>query len=236
MMAKQHLSLVLTVSAVATAIACGTPPPPANQPSGDIIPLTTPSATGPTPAPKATTSSAPEASAPAASASAAKPPRPVSAGAPMVVSEGEKEVTSAYSVSGGIIRIGGAAELSIPREALPEMYGFTFALNTGKTMLKITPYKGQLGDIYRLFIFKEDASTQAINLASGGGPFVLKLPIKGAKTANLVVGTADNGKAKYTIVAPKSVLTADTGNTGVFELNNLPGEAILHLTSAPPTP
>lgn len=235
MMAKQHLSLVLTMSAVAAAIACGTPPPPANQPSGDIIPLTTPSATGPAATPKATTSSAPEASAPAASASA-KPPRPVSAGAPMVVSEGEKEVTSAYSVSGGIIRIGGVAELDIPREALPEMYGFTFALNAGKTMLKITPYKGQLGDAYRLFIFKEDASTQAVNLASGGGPFVIKLPIKGAKTANLVVATADNGKAKYTIVAPKSVLTADTGNTGVFELNNLPGEAVLHLTSAPPTP
>jgi hypothetical protein len=221
------------LSLVLFAVACGTPPP-ANQPSGDLLPLTTPSATGATP--PADTPPPASASAPAPAASAtAKAPRPA-AGAPMVVSEGEKEVTSAYSISGGIIRIGGTADLHIPRESLAEAYGFTFGLNTGKNMLKITPYKGQIGDVYRIFIFREDASTQPINLATGGPPFVVKLPLKGAKTANLTVATAENGKAKYAVFAPKSIQTADTGDTAIFELNNLPGEGILHLTSAPPTP
>ncbi|MCS6900810.1 MAG: hypothetical protein RMJ98_14485 [Myxococcales bacterium] len=225
-----------TFALVLLAIACGSTPPPANQPPGELLPLTTPSGTGATPPPTqpppAASTAAPT---PTASASA-KTPRPAPAGTPMVVSEGEKEVTSAYSISGGIIRIRGTADLQISREALSEVYGFTFGLNTGKNMLKITPYKGQLGDVYRLFIFREDASHQPVSVTSNGPPFVIKLPLKGAKTANLVVATSENGKAKYTVFAPKTIQTADTGDTAVFELGNLPGEAILHLTSAPPTP
>lgn len=154
----------------------------------------------------------------------------------MVVSAGDKEVTSAYSVSGGIMRIGDVADLVIPRNSLAESFGFTFALNTGKTMLKVTPYKGQIGDVYRIFIFRESASTQPVSATSSGAPFQLKLPLKGgAKTANLAIGTLDGAKAKFTVIAPKSILEADGGGSAVFELNNLPGEAVLHLTSAPPT-
>ena len=47
----------------------------------------------------------------------------------------------------GIMRIG-QADLVISRGALADTFGFTFALNTGKTQLKITPYKGQIGEGY----------------------------------------------------------------------------------------
>jgi hypothetical protein len=232
MKAKQILSVLAASSILFTALACGNPPPPANQPSGDIIPLA-PSTASAAPQPTAEKSAAPVASA-APSASAPGKPKPAPAGIPMVVSENEKEVTSAIGVSGGILRVGGVADLQIPRESLAETFGFTFALNTGKTMLKVTPYKGQIGDVYRVFVFRESASSEPVGVSAGGAPFVVKLPIKGAATANLAIGVADKGKAKFTVITPKSVLTADTGNTAVFEVNALPGEAVLHLTSAAP--
>lgn len=235
-MANLRLPTVLPLLTIAAMVACS-PSSPVHQPSSDPIPLTESTSTGAPPtAPPTHSSAAPAASSSEAVKAAELPSKPASSGPPMVVSENEKEVTAAYSVSGGIIRIAESAELILSRGSLSEMHGFTFGLNTGKTMLKITPYKGQLGDIYRIFIFLESASTQPVNLTTAGPPFILKLPIKGAKTANLVIATAENGKAKYSIFAPKSVLTSDTGNTAVFELNNLPGEGILHLTSAPPTP
>lgn len=187
------------------------------------------------PKPASTPEPPPAASSAAPAASSGKAPRtPPPTGSPMPISEGEKEVITSYSVGGGISRVGGVADLVVSRGALAELRGFIFGLNTGKNMLKVTPYKGQIGEIYRLFIFIEEASHQPVNVNSSGPPFQIKLPIKGAKTANLAIGANDNGKIKYTVVAPKSVLEADGGNTAVFELSALPGDAVLHLTSAAP--
>jgi len=230
---KAKLSAIAPAIFFAAAAACGTtPPPPAS--SGDPLALTTSSAAPPktADAPTPAASSA----APAASSAPGKAPRAPSAGAPMAVAENDKESTSAYGASGGIVRIAGTGELTVPRNALAESLGFTFGLNTGKNMLKITPYRGQIGDVFHLFIFHEQASNQGVAATSSGPPFVIKLALKGAKTGNLVIATADGAKAKYSIIAPKSVLEADGGNTAVFELPTLPGDAILHLTSAPPTP
>lgn len=231
---KHQIPWVVLCSSGLVGYACGGTTPPPSQPD-DSLTLVTPSATAPTTTAAPATPPAASSAPPAASSSEKKPPRQ-SSGSPMVVSEGEKEITSAFSPQGGIIRIGGAAELTITRGALNDTFGVTFALNTGSTQLKITPYKGQIGDVYRLFIFRESASNTGVGVSSVGGPFLLKLPLKGAKTANLAVATSPDGKvAKYTITAPKNIEEADGGGRAVFELMDLPGEAILHLTNAPPT-
>lgn len=229
---KLAVKLASPLCPLALLLACSNPPPPAAAPSGDLIPLAESSAR---PASTPTSADPAPAASSAAPATSAKAPRPAAGGSPMVVSEGDKEVSAPNGAAGGIMRVGGTADLIVPRGALEQSLGFVFALNVGKNMLKITPYKGQLGDVYRVFVFREEASNQGIATTSLGPPFQLKLPLKGAKTANLVVATAEGAKAKYTIIAPRSVVEADTGASVLFDLPTLPGEAILHLTSAPPS-
>ena len=219
------------------ALACGgSTPPPTSSGSGDVLalpPSTATAATTGAPAPADTASAAP-----AASSAPAKTVRAPSGGGPMAVTENEKEVSAPYGPRGGLSRLTSTgAELTIPRDAVNESYGFLFALNAGKNALKVTPYKGALGDMYRVFVFRESASNEGVAMTSGGAPFLIKLPLKGAKTANLAVGTVTEGKvSKYAVVAPKSVLEGDGPSFAVFELPALPGEAIVQLTTQPPAP
>ena len=232
MQARSLQSIVLLAVSGWLFYACGGTTPPAEQPQGEIIPIkdgpATP-ATSPTPTASATTPDA----APSASAPEKKKPLP-SSGAPMSVNAGEKDVTAPMAQRGGILRIAELSDIVVPRDAVPEALVFIFGLNTGKTMTKITPYKGQIGEVYKLKIVKESDTTVPIPTTSAASPFLVKLPApKGAKP-NLVVLVITDGKAKYTVVAPKSIEERDNGVSGVFELPSLPGEAFYHLTSAAP--
>jgi hypothetical protein len=230
MQARSLQSIVLLTVSGWLFYACGGTTPPAEQPQGDIIPIKdgpVSSATAPTP-----TTSAPEA-APSASAPEKRKPAP-SSGSPMSVTGGEKEVTAPMGQRGGILRLGEIADLLVPRDAIPESIVFTFSLNVGKGMVKITPYKGQIGEVYKVKIFKESDTINAVSTSSASTPFIVKLPApKGAKP-NLAVLVITDGKAKFTVIAPKSIEEKDNGVTGVFELPSMPGEAFYHLTSAAP--
>ncbi len=229
------LRLLLPLS-VLGALACGSSTPPANTSgSGDVLalsPSTASAATTAAPMPTETASAAP-----AASSAPVKAPRAPSAG-PMAVSENEKEVSAPYGSNGGISRLSGTgAEFAVPRNAVPESLGFLFAINAGKSAIKFTPYKGQMGDSYHLFVFRESDSNVGHATTSASTPFLVKLPIKGAKTANLAVGTVAEGKvSKWSVIAPKSVAESDGPTFAVFELPSLSGDSILLLTNQPPTP
>jgi hypothetical protein len=153
----------------------------------------------------------------------------------MAVAEGDREVTHTFSLGGGKVRLSGSIELLIPGEAVEAPTNFTLGFNEGKTMLKVTPYRGQIGDVYRIGWDRPEHNAQI--LASASGPFVLRIPFpKGKKEANLVVGVSADGKlGKYTVLAPKSMEEGANGPVGVFELTKFPAQAIIHLTSSPPT-
>lgn len=230
------LSIVVASLATAGALgvalsACAAAPPPVKSDEG--VPLL--ASTASAPAAKAT----PTEATPAASASAApeKPEKkkPVAGGAPMAVHEDDNLVVATYGSRGGKIRIGANAEMTIPADAIDTATNFILGLNTGKDMLKITPYKGQIGDVYKIGVGRADPWTPAA-IASATSPFVLKIALpKGTSTANLVVAVSSGGKlAKYAVVAPKSIEEGDR-KAAVFELSKVFPEAIVHLTSAPPT-
>jgi len=228
---RTPIAAALLASALAIHAGCGGATPPPKEEGG--IPLTASSATA---APHDDHTAAPAASsAPAAASSAPeeKKARPMG-GAPMAVTEDDKEVTATYGARGGKIRIGGLAELIVPVDAVDQATNFVLGLNTGKSELKITPFKGQLGGIYRIGVARPDNPKE---VASAGSPFVLKLPLpKGTKTANLVIALPAGGKlGKYHVIAPKGVEEGASGSLAVFELPKIVTEAMIHLTSSPPS-
>jgi hypothetical protein len=232
MRARVLSSISATAAAGLFIYACGGPTPPA-APSGAMS--AAPSAPAP-PAPPADSAPPTASAAPSADVPAKKPPR--RSGPPMVVAEDDKENTSLFGISGGVIRIAQKAELVVPREALAESLMFTFGLNTGKNQLKVTPYKGFIGDLYRVGVRKEEAPTQPFPVSSSAGPFLVKLPVpKGTKVANLAIIALVEGKgAKYSVVASKAIEEGASGPVAVIELPSLVGDGLVHLTSAAPTP
>ncbi len=223
MTSRQAASLPL----VALLVACGSQPPPKVENSG--VPLTDSTATA-TPV-----SSAPPVEPPPAASSAApekKPKPPVSSSAPIPLHASDEGDTTTFAAAGGKIRIGGAAELFVQPGSVDQATNFTFVKNTGKSQLKLTPYKGQIGEVYKLGAVRPDGPKEI----AGVPAFVVRMPLpKGTKTANLVIALPAGGtKATYTVLAPTKV---DAGDTpfAYFDVMKLPAEAITHLTSAPPT-
>lgn len=226
MVSRNLASLVFVVSLA----ACGSStPPPKPQDSG--VPLTESSSAAPTP--KATSS---EAVAPPAASSAApekKPKTPMPMGAPIPLHAVDEEDTTTFAAAGGKIRIGGTAELFVQPGSVEQATNFTFGKNAGKSQIKLTPYKGQIGEVYKIGATRPDNPKEI----SGVPAFVVRMPLpKGTKTANLAIAVSAGGtKATYTVVAPTKV---DEGDTpfAYFDVLKLPPEAVVHLTSAPPTP
>ena len=115
---------------------------------------------------------------------------------------------------------------------------FYLGLNSVKSPLKIVPYKGRLGDMYRLAAGPVSSPVgTGPGVTSSGDPFLLKLPLpKGKTTANLaIIALSDASKPKITVIAPKSVEESSNGSLAVFELASIIAGGAVHLTSAPPT-
>ncbi len=224
----------------ALAAACGATPEP-TSPEG--IPLVAPPAARPG-APGAPADAPAAASAsPAASTAAGKPP-PSPGGAPMAVVEGDVEITTAIGYRGGKLRLTSTgAELSLPSGSLSDGLAFSFAAAPARGPQPAPPHRGALGLLYRFAIRRVEGG-EAIGstvtgattpITSEGPPFVLKLPLPpNAKAANLAVGTSDGKKVTYKVYPSSSVESGDPAKA-VFSMPALPGEGVLHLTSAEPT-
>lgn len=229
-MTPGNAASILTVALLVAACG-GSSPPPKVENSG--VPLTDSSATAAAPA-KPATSDAPAAPPPAASSAAPekKPKPPASSGAPIPLHASDTGETTTFAAAGGKIRIGGAAELFVQPGSVDQATNFTFTKNTGKDQLKITPYKGQIGEVFKLGAVRPDGPKEI----AGVPAFVLRMPLpKGTKTANLVVALPAGGtKGAYTVLAPTKVDEGDTPYA-YFDVMKLAPEAIVHLTSAAPT-
>jgi hypothetical protein len=223
----------VTASLALAFVACGSaPPPPAKADEG--VPLAANTAAPLPDKPKAETPAPATSASAAASAAPEKKKPPAATGAPMAVTEDDVAVTTTYGARGGKIRVAGGIELTVPVDAVDVGTNFLLALNTGKEALKVTPYKGQIGDLFRMGVNRPDTAPSAIT--SMNGPFVLRVPMpKGTATANLVIAVPAGGKTgKYSVLAPKRIEEGDRP-FAVFELSKIVPEAMIHLTSSPPT-
>lgn len=226
-------------------VACGTPPAPASptpDSAASAVTSSPPAATSTEPAASAaspaTSVAAPE---PAASASSAKPGKkpPRAPGPPLTITEGDKEATGLFAFAGGILKLSTGAELHVPRETVTQGLLFTLAVNSGKNAARVAAYRGLVGEVYRVFVRKEEEQNTPLPLTATGSPFVIKLPVpKATKTANLAFAPIVEGKQtpKYTVVAGLRIDEGASGSIAVFEVPNLVGDGIVHVTSAPPTP
>ena len=225
-MVSRNIASVLSVALIA---ACGSSTPPA-KPTESGVPLTESTSTA---APKPATSEAPPPAAASSSAAPEKKKPPVaSGGAPIPLHAVDDEDTTTFAQAGGKIRIGGAAELFVQPGSVEQATNFTFGKNTGKNAIKITPYTGQIGEVYKIGAVRPDGPKEI----SGVPAFVVRMPLpKGTKTANLAIGASAGGtKGTYIVVAPVKV---DEGDTpfAYFDVMKLGAEGIVHLTSAPAT-
>lgn len=241
MQARLISSFLAALAGGALVFACGSPPPPPQDPSdGDLIPLKQdPNAKEAPSKPKEAAPAASSAAPAASSAAPEKKPRAGSGGPPLPVLASEKEVNGHVGLRGGIFQVaGGACEVVIPRESVTEAVVFFLALNTGKGAAKITPYKGQVGEVFRLHVRPETVALDqpGTAVASAGAPFQVKLAHPKGKTLNLAILVIEKGQSKYTVLAPKSTEEAGDGIVkAVFELPTYPPDAYIHLTSAGPT-
>lgn len=227
-MTPRNAASILTVALLA---ACGgsTPPP---KPENSGVPLTDSTASAAPAKPAASEAAPPPAASSAAPEKEKKPKPPVSGGAPIPLHAVDDEDTTTFAAAGGKIRIGGTAELFVQPGSVEQATNFTFGKNAGKNQIKITPYKGQIGEIYKIGAVRPDGPKEI----AGVPAFVVRMPLpKGTKTANLVIATPAGGtKGTYTVIAPTKV---DEGDTpfAYFDVMKLGAEGIVHLTSAPPT-
>jgi len=226
-MTARSVASLLTVTLLA---ACGgSTPPPKVENHG--VPLTdSPASSAPAAVEAPTPPPAASSAAPEKEEKKKKPPTPSSA--PIPLHAVDDEATTTFAAAGGKIRIGGAAELFVQPGAVDQATNFTFGKNAGKSQLKLTPYKGQIGELYKIGAVRPDGPKEI----TGVPAFVVRMPLpKGTKTANLVYATPAGGtKATYTVLAPTKV---DEGDTpfAYFDLAKIGAEAVVHLTSAPPT-
>ncbi|HEU4537230.1 MAG TPA: hypothetical protein VFS00_24085, partial [Polyangiaceae bacterium] len=222
------------------AAACGSSPAAT---SSEGIPLVAPPpGAGPRPTELATTAPAASASA-SASALAAKPPPPAG-GAPMAIIDGDTEVATTIGYRGGKVRLSNGAELTLPPGALADGLAFTFGLTPAKGPQAVTPHRGALGPTYKITIRRVEGGETIGSAVAGattpltteGPPLVLKLPLPAnAKAGNLALATTpDPKKPAFKVYPPSSVETGEPAKA-VFQMNSLPGEGALHLTSADPT-
>lgn len=179
--------------------------------------------------PPAATSAAPPP--PASSAAPEKAP-PKRGGGPVIAThEGDEEVTATYGNGGGKSKVPGFM-LFVPAGAVDQPTNFIIGKNKGASALKVTPYRGFVGEVYRIAFTRPE---QPKDLKTLGDNYVLTLqaPPKSPEKLFLVVAIpAGGGKATYKVHAPKSTLSSDAGPSFVFELDDIPASAVVHLTSS----
>jgi hypothetical protein len=215
------------------AACSGGTPPPAEAPP---IPSAAP-APPPAPMVEAADAAPPDA--------AAEKPKPTpAAGRPMAVLEGMTEPQTIAS-SGAIMRLENGAELRVPVDALLDPRNVLIAVDK-----KMRGSAGKIGDVYDITVqipgmqYKIGEEAASAPIKTQGSPFVIKLPLGKATSANLAIETVTMAKKKTGKETPKSTWSvvpmtkleeSDQGNKAVFEIEELP-DGHVHLTSAKPTP
>jgi hypothetical protein len=209
---------------VLTACGGGTPPPEEPKPPVAAIPE-------PEPEPDPVADKEPE---PVAEKEPAQEDR-----RPLAIFNDPTEPVT-IGLDGAVIRIQGGGELRIPKGALASPRNILFTVNR-----KHKGSPGRIGDVYTLEaqIPGQKVQMQDVRasrpVASSGNPFILKLPLPGnTESANLAVETVEvdekgRGKSTWSVLERTKVETADTGNSAVFEIGQLP-DASVHLTNKNP--